>query len=213
MSREMTGEELSRYVPVHERLQEFWTKHPKGRVISVVQEVTADRVRLRAEVYREGDEHPFATGHAEEIRVGDINEFAAIENCETSAVGRALAMAGFKIDRGMASQQEVQKVQRQRRQKAGTPAAAQQAPEAPANTLTSEEVDALAKDLKSTSVDAAAIKLKLLQMGVGNTRSLKPALAQLTPEQGMELLAFARGELNQSEGQAPSENEGNPDVA
>lgn len=50
-------------------------------------------VCVRAEVTYKGD--TVATGHAEETRTGSINKFAALENCETSAIGRALAAAGF----------------------------------------------------------------------------------------------------------------------
>ena len=37
-----------------------------------------------------------------------INKTSYIENCETSAVGRALGMAGFGIDTSVASAEEVQ---------------------------------------------------------------------------------------------------------
>ena len=48
------------------------------------------------------------TGHAmEEIGSSQINNNSALENCETSAVGRALAFAGFGLDTSIASAEEV----------------------------------------------------------------------------------------------------------
>lgn len=197
MAREMTGEELARYVPVHERLQEFWAKHEAGAVVTEVQESTPDRVRVKALVYASGeaDALPLGTGHAEENRVGEVNAFAAVENCETSAVGRALAMAGFKIDRGMASQQEIQKVKRQQAQKTAEPVTTAEPPAASGPTLMDDEAIALRDQLKATGVEWSAIKLKLWQMGVGNANSAPlDALRTLTPAQGMELLAWTRQE-------------------
>jgi hypothetical protein len=50
---------------------------------------------MSAEIRNE-DERLIATGHAEEYRKSSqINGTSALENCETSAIGRALAVAGF----------------------------------------------------------------------------------------------------------------------
>ena len=55
-----------------------------------------------------------ATGLAEEIKgVGFINKTSHIENCETSAWGRALANFGIGIDSGIASVQEVKNAKNQ----------------------------------------------------------------------------------------------------
>jgi len=49
-----------------------------------------------------------ATGHAHEERgSSNINKTSYVENCETSAVGRALAMLGIGIDASIASANEV----------------------------------------------------------------------------------------------------------
>ena len=49
-----------------------------------------------------------ATGHAHEERsASNINKTSFVENCETSAVGRALAMLGIGIDTSIASANEV----------------------------------------------------------------------------------------------------------
>src|SRR5690606_34698151 len=71
-------------------------------------------VCLIANAFRNRDDaEPSATGHAFEIKAqGYINPTSFIENCETSAVGRALANLGFRIDNGIASLEEMQKVER-----------------------------------------------------------------------------------------------------
>lgn len=49
-----------------------------------------------------------ATGHAHEVQsASNINKTSYVENCETSAVGRALAMLGIGIDTSIASANEV----------------------------------------------------------------------------------------------------------
>ena len=50
-----------------------------------------------------------AVGHAHEVKTAsNINKTSYVENCETSAVGRALAMLGIGIDVSIASANEVQ---------------------------------------------------------------------------------------------------------
>ena len=56
-----------------------------------------------------GDGEVIAQGHAHEVRgSSNINKTSYIENCETSAVGRALAMLGIGIDTSIASANEVE---------------------------------------------------------------------------------------------------------
>ena len=50
-----------------------------------------------------------AQGHAHELKAnGMINKTSFVENCETSAVGRALAMLGIGVDTSIASANEVE---------------------------------------------------------------------------------------------------------
>jgi hypothetical protein len=104
------------YVPVSERLEHFYSDHPQGRILTNIVEHDAENgfVLIRAEVYREqGDAVPSATGHAFENRSeGYVNKTSYIENCETSATGRALAMLGYEIKRGIASREEMEKTDR-----------------------------------------------------------------------------------------------------
>ena len=66
---------------------------------------------MRAEVFRESDDAmPAATGHAYELRsAGHVQQGSYVEVGETSAVGRALALLGFEVRRGIASREEVER--------------------------------------------------------------------------------------------------------
>jgi len=104
------------YVPVSERLEQFYSDHPLGRILTSIVEHDAENgfVLIRAEVYRQQEDAvPSATGHAFENRSeGYVNKTSYIENCETSATGRALAMLGYEIKRGIASREEMEKTDR-----------------------------------------------------------------------------------------------------
>jgi anti-sigma factor ChrR (cupin superfamily) len=70
---------------------------------------------MRAELYADiGDLVPTTTGFAEEIRGSSmVNKTSALENCETSAIGRALANYQFQGSKKRASLEEMVKVYRQ----------------------------------------------------------------------------------------------------
>jgi hypothetical protein len=100
-------------VPVAERLEKFYERFPDGRVItSIVQhDIDTGFILMRAEVYRNADDaQPAATGHAFEVRSeGYVQKTSYVEVCETSSVGRALALLGFEVKRGIASREEIEK--------------------------------------------------------------------------------------------------------
>ena len=104
------------YVPVAERVEKFYDRFPDGRVITQILEHDREAgfVLVRADVYRHADDaQPAATGHAFENKdAGYVQRTSYIEVAETSAVGRALALLGFEVRRGIASREEMQKVQR-----------------------------------------------------------------------------------------------------
>ena len=112
----MASFDLSKYIPVHTRIAEFYEKYPDGRIVTAIVRFNEDSgfVCIRASAYRNReDSEPSSTGHAFEIRgQGYVNTTSFIENGETSAVGRALANLGFKIDNGIASREEMEKVER-----------------------------------------------------------------------------------------------------
>lgn len=103
---------LEDYETVEERLSKFWADHPTGRVWTKALELSPSRFVIYAEVYFDAaDPHPKATGLAEETVQGKgVNATSALENCETSAIGRALANAGYATKGKRASREEMSKV-------------------------------------------------------------------------------------------------------
>ena len=89
------------YSPVRERVDAFRTRYPTGRIVTELVRQTRTRVTFKALVYRTVQElEPAATGWASEREGdGEINATWHIENAETSAVGRALALLGFHATR------------------------------------------------------------------------------------------------------------------
>jgi hypothetical protein len=87
---------LENYETVEERLKVFWKDNPEGRIFTEVVHETDDGscVTIRAFIYKnENDTNPISTGIAQETKGqgGFANTDAWVENCETSAIGRALA--------------------------------------------------------------------------------------------------------------------------
>lgn len=103
---------LDDYETVEERLTKFWKDNPDGRINTALLEANAARFIVRAEIFRtEVDAHPWSTGLAEETVQGrGVNATSALENCETSAIGRALANAGYATKGKRASREEMTKV-------------------------------------------------------------------------------------------------------
>jgi hypothetical protein len=108
---------LQGYETVAERLVRFWEANPEGRIRTEVMPHgdTVERWVIRATIWRHLlDPEPSATGWAEEF-VGStpVNKTSCLENCETSAVGRALANLGMVgTDKERATREEMAKVER-----------------------------------------------------------------------------------------------------
>jgi len=83
------------YETVASRVQKFKTKYPKNSLVTALVSRDEDYVVMLAEIRDESD-RLMARGHAEERRdSSSINKTSALENCETSAIGRALAAFGL----------------------------------------------------------------------------------------------------------------------
>ena len=89
---------LDNYETVEDRLKKYWEDNPTGRICTEVQHITDDGtcVTIRAEIYVWHEDvglYCVATGIAQETKGqgGFANADAWMENCETSAIGRALA--------------------------------------------------------------------------------------------------------------------------
>lgn len=104
-----TGEITSKeYAEVNQRIKAFRMVYPTGAIITEMISNQNGICIFRAEVSDDGS--LLGVGHAYEKESSSyINETSFIENCETSAVGRALGMAGFGINASVASAEEIKK--------------------------------------------------------------------------------------------------------
>ena len=103
---------LADYETVESRLEKFWKEFPDGRVSTELEVCEAHRYVVKAYLYRTYlDQVAYSTGFAEE-KDSDrgVNATSALENCETSAIGRALANAGFATKGKRPSREEMVKV-------------------------------------------------------------------------------------------------------
>jgi hypothetical protein len=109
------------YAEVAERLPLFWKDCPRGRIITDIIVDDGTRIVMRAELYADIDDTvPTTTGFAEEIRGSSmVNKTSALENCETSAIGRSLSNYQFQGSKKRASLEEMVKVYRQGEQAVG----------------------------------------------------------------------------------------------
>jgi hypothetical protein len=112
------------YIAVHERVKAFRKVFPFGRIETNVKvengvcTCTAEIYVLRNDIVADAERADMpvliATGTAvEKDGSSYINKTSFVENCETSAVGRALGFAGFGIDTAIASSDEVQNAELQ----------------------------------------------------------------------------------------------------
>ena len=115
------GFNLDDYEPVASRLDRFLKAHPDARVITDLVHYLADVAVFKCELWL--NDEIIATGWAEEIRgQGNVNKTSHLENCETGAVGRALANAGLSGSdfTKRPSREEMGKVQRMTESGGGT---------------------------------------------------------------------------------------------
>lgn len=103
---------LNDYETVETRLAKFIADYPDFRIDTELESLADNRFIVKAYLYRTfADAVAFSTGYAEE-KVTDrgVNSTSALENCETSAIGRALANAGYASKGKRPSREEMAKV-------------------------------------------------------------------------------------------------------
>jgi hypothetical protein len=100
------------YAEVNQRIKAFRMVYPTGMINTKLISNENGICIFRAEVgYINEDKQIYVLGTGtayEKENSTFINKTSYIENCETSAVGRALGMAGFGIDTSVASAEEVE---------------------------------------------------------------------------------------------------------
>ena len=103
---------LSEYEPVEVRLEKFIKDHPSFRISTELEVVEATRYIVKAYLFKNAEDSvAWATGYAEEtVTSRGVNQTSALENCETSAIGRALANAGYAPKGKSPSREEMRKV-------------------------------------------------------------------------------------------------------
>jgi hypothetical protein len=103
---------LADYEPVEVRLEKFIKDYPAFRIATELEVVEATRYIVKAYLFKDAsDGVAWATGYAEEtVTSRGVNQTSALENCETSAIGRALANAGYAPKGKRPSREEMTKV-------------------------------------------------------------------------------------------------------
>ena len=99
------------YVEVDERIRLFWELHPNWTILTeMVYNCEENLVCIfKCKIIDENDVIK-ATGHAREFQADKksmVNKTSHVENCETSAIGRALGIKGIITEYGIASADEV----------------------------------------------------------------------------------------------------------
>ncbi len=116
----MANFNLNDYELVETRIGKFYSLYEDGRIVTENMTTKEERERglwiIKARIYLTQDDHrmglPKATGYAFEVDGGfGANKTSALENCETSAIGRALANMGLHGNK-RSSREEMQKVER-----------------------------------------------------------------------------------------------------
>ena len=104
--------DLSLYETVAQRLVRWWAEFPDGRIITSIHHYDGSTIIMRAECYN-NDDRLIATGYAEEVFGNSpVNKTSFLENCETSAIGRAISNSRIGHTGERASVSEMEKVNR-----------------------------------------------------------------------------------------------------
>lgn len=115
------------YVTVDSRVEAFRQLYPNGSIMTRIVNDNGDRCVFQATIMDEAGK-TLATGHAFEVQSASyINKTSYLENCETSAVGRALGFLGIGSNGSIASADEVSAAIQQ--QEAQKPKQAKKAPQ------------------------------------------------------------------------------------
>jgi hypothetical protein len=102
------------YEPVDSRIHRFWQEHPDGRIHTEIVLINETEIVIKASIYADReDPRPVSIDFAQETRNSSpVNKLSFVENCATSAIGRALATYAYSPKGKRPSKEEMEKVQR-----------------------------------------------------------------------------------------------------
>lgn len=116
----MASFDLESYATVQERVLQFYQDFPEGSIRTFMVVHDGPEVVFEARVYRtteEAERGVYTSGWAREIEGrSPVNKTSHTENCESSAVGRALANLGYATDARRPSRSEMLKVARMKQE-------------------------------------------------------------------------------------------------
>lgn len=147
------------YAQVNDRIKAFRELCPNGTITTDIIELANGVVTMKATVYDE-EGKILGTGLAQEKESSSyINKTSYIENCETSAVGRALGFAGIGVDGSMCSAEELvnaitnqskepEKKQKTQKAQSGDPLLAK---------IDAEQKKQILAELERTGIDISAV--------------------------------------------------------
>lgn len=144
------------YAEVNQRIKAFRMLCPNGTISTEIVSLENSVCIIKASVF--DDDKLLGTGTAYEKEGSTfINKTSYIENCETSAVGRALGMLGIGIDASVASYEEVANAQKQQKEDEKKPAkdSDDYARAHASETITATQGKTLKKVLDENGIDTA----------------------------------------------------------
>ena len=174
---------LQDYETCEVRLDKWWKDNPDGRVATELISFQNGQYIVQAYLYRTfADSVAYSTGLAEEkITDRGVNATSALENCETSAIARALANANYAAKGKRASREEMTKVVKQQMStsKEYIPVEKEDDPwtiKTVAMPVTSEEAVQTVKDIIGATTDKDAPRCRHGEMywKHGTTKAGKP---------------------------------------
>lgn len=171
------------YITVNQRVLAFRELYPNGRITTEIVKLAPESngagntVIVKAFIY--DGEALIATGHAFENpgKNTNINKFSALENCETSAVGRALGFLGIGATDSIASLEEIQGAGDEITQETQATPAAGPAKIAPAN------LEMLSKLYQGTSLNKLLDHFQLASLEDMDDETARALLAKVAQAQ------------------------------
>lgn len=104
------------YEPVESRIRKFWADYPMGRIHTEIVLINETEIVVKASIFADREDiRAAAIDFAQETRNSTpVNKTSFVENCATSAIGRALATFNYSPKGLRPSREEMEKVQRGR---------------------------------------------------------------------------------------------------